>query len=89
MGQLLEAHKDKNIVILRLTYLTAIGIYIPPHFSAEDTVEIIMDTLTKVKNDSNVILAGDLNCRIDKPLYKTELILELFKEEGFSLVNKM
>ena len=47
-----------------------------------------MEAVTHTQDDNRIILAGDLNCRIDKPNVKTELILETMAEEGFILINK-
>ena len=42
-----------------------------------------------VENEENVIIAGDLNCMVDKPdNNKTVIMLLLFHEEGFTLLNK-
>ncbi|KAJ4428483.1 hypothetical protein ANN_24520 [Periplaneta americana] len=54
----------------------------------EDEIERITEALTQMTADKRVILAGNLNARIEKPSTKTELILETLKGGGYSLINK-
>lgn len=41
-----------------------------------------------MREEKNVIIAGDFNCRIDKPNNKTSTMLDILQEEGFRLINK-
>ena len=59
-----------------------------PDKSAEDIIEKISTALSKLRKDTNIIIAGDLNCRIDKPNQKTEIVIETLMEEGYSLINQ-
>ena len=50
----------------------------------EDTVEQVSKAIWIVKNKENIIIVGDLNCRVDKPDNKTALMLEFLQEESFT-----
>lgn len=88
MGKLEKTHKGKNLVIVKTTIATIICIYIPPGTTTENTTEIISHAIEQTRNDENVILAGDFNCRIDKPSIKTEILINTLEEEGLRLINK-
>lgn len=87
LGKIKEKHIEENTVILKTERVAIIGLYISPAQGIDDAIEQIIKAISWVKNEENVILAGDLNCRIDKPNHKTELVLELLQEEGFTLIN--
>ncbi|KAJ4448805.1 hypothetical protein ANN_00196 [Periplaneta americana] len=61
---------------------------ISPVKSTEDAIEIITKAIFRVTENETIIIAGDLNCRLDKPNRKSKLVLEVLNEEGFKLVNK-
>lgn len=88
IGKLTDTHNDDNILITRTTKITIVGIYIAPHRSTDDAVETISKAISQVVKDENVVIAGDLNCRLDKPSTKSELVLEILREEGFTLINR-
>ncbi|PSN42778.1 hypothetical protein C0J52_18131 [Blattella germanica] len=54
----------------------------------EEAVEIIMNATVRVRGEENVIIAGDLNCQLDIPSSKTEIVLDALRDESFILINK-
>ena len=50
-------------------------------------VEIVISALELTDPEIPTLLAGDLNCRIDRPNSKSKALIELMEEEGFALTN--
>ena len=49
-----------------------------------------MTAITAVGDKENILLAGDLNCRIDKENTKTQLVLESLEDKDSHLqVNRI
>lgn len=75
----------------QLVVKTKIGIFIcayyRPDCSPIDVVDGLQQAITVVPNKERVILAGDLNCPIDKTNRKADIVLSYIKEEGLTLVN--
>jgi exonuclease III len=83
-----QMHKNANVIVVDTKTLTIVGCYFQPDQSAQDIVEAIGEALQKVDHNKAIILAGDLNCRIDRSNIKTDLILNYLAEEGFTVTNK-
>ena len=79
--------KEENLLVIKTDEITLIAIYMRPQATTEEIMEAIMSAITTA-DGGNMILAGDINCRIDKKNCKTEIIMEALEEEGFTLVNK-
>ena len=88
IGKIKSIHTEENIIIISTAHLTIAGQYIPPHASLKDTTEILSIVTNYVETEQNVIIAGDLNCRLDKPDYKTIAVVEMMQGIGFNLINK-
>ena len=88
MGKIEVLSKKEDTVIIRTTEATLIALYIPPGVPIEDIVGTITEATEQTKNEENVILAGDFNCRTDKPNTKTDILLDILEEEGFKLANR-
>ena len=88
IGKVEKIITEENLVILKTPKLTIIGIYISPANKTDDATEQVAKAIAHTRNDENVILAGDLNCRIDKQNSKTDLIMEQLQAEGYCLINK-
>ena len=88
IGSIKNIKRENNLLIIKTEKISIIGLYVSRTKKADDVAEHVIKAINKVKDEENVILAGDLNCRIDKPDHKTELILELLEEENFKLINK-
>jgi hypothetical protein len=80
-------HKDYNILVIRTKPTTLICAYFQPEYTEDFIIDKIGSALRKVDKQEALILAGDLNCRIDKPHGKTTAIVS-FLEEGLTLVNR-
>lgn len=87
-GRILEYKTEINAIIVKTTRLTLIGVYISPATATEDVIDTLLRTTSHAAGHTNVILAGDINCRTDKPSIKTDLVLETLEEEGFTLANE-
>ena len=81
-------YKEDNMVHITTTYLEIIGLYIPPQTNIEDAIEKIASAVSRLDHKKPAILAGDINCRIDKPDKKTQEVTKLLQEEGFCLANR-
>ena len=86
-GTIKETLREENVIIVKTTHIAVIGIYIAPDTAAEDVIDTVLRATACVKKEKNVLLAGDFNCRIDKPNTKSDLLLAMLVEEGFSLAN--
>ncbi|KAJ4425617.1 hypothetical protein ANN_27813 [Periplaneta americana] len=65
-----------------------VGIYCRPQEDPADITGKLMSAISNMQQDKPSIIAGDLNCRIDKPNQKCREVLNCLAEEGFVLVNK-
>ena len=74
LGTIKNTIKDDNTVIIKTTEITIIGLYINPQTKAHDAIEKIMEAVSHTTSDKRILLAGDLNCRIDRPNHKTDLV---------------
>ena len=74
-------------MIVQFNNLQIIGIYIRPQCSADEVVEAIMSASELTDPEIPTLLAGDLNCRMDRPKSKSQALMELMEEEGFTLKN--
>lgn len=81
-------HKSDFVLMVKANLCTAICVYFPPDMKQEDIIAEIGAALTKVPNSEPLILAGDLNTRIDSQSNKTSAVLDYLQEEGLSVVNK-
>ncbi|KAJ4427938.1 hypothetical protein ANN_23948 [Periplaneta americana] len=81
-------HKSDFVLMVKANLCTAICVYFPPDMKQEDIIAEIGAALTKVPNSEPLILAGDLNTRIDSQSNKTSAVLDYLREEGLSVVNK-
>lgn len=88
LGSINRIIKYEKTIIIRTADATIIGLYINPQTATEDAAGKVAEAIMQSTGDKRVILAGDLNCRIDKPNNKTELILDSLVEEGYTLINK-
>jgi len=87
LGKIKWTIKEENTLVIAASLVTIIGLYINPQTYVDDAVEIIMRDLMHARDEENILILGDLNCRIDKPDNKSKTILALLEEEGYSLVN--
>lgn len=67
---------------------TIVGAYYQPYYKDIDIIGEITEALTKIPRTTPVVLAGDLNCRIDVPRGKSRIVIEFIEKEGLTLINK-
>ena len=80
-------HKSEHTLVVRTTICALICVYFQPELSPANIITEISQCLSTINKDDPVILAGDLNCRLDIASQKTTEILNYLEEEGFALVN--
>ena len=81
-------HSTDHILLVKTPTLWDMGIYFQPETAAIDIIDEIGTALSEVDPDSPLILAGDLNCRIDAPAAKTTAVLEYLEKTGLKLINQ-
>lgn len=88
IGPMETVHKEENLVIVKAETFTLIAIYARPNAEVEHIIEILTAALGKIRNAAeNIIIAGDMNCRLDKPDTKCRATLNFLQEENFELIN--
>ena len=88
MGQPVKVQVEVNSVVIVFSTLAVIAMYVNPTATAETLVGAILQALQHMSSGTPVILAGDFNCRRDKPDRKAIAVFDMLEEEGFKLVNK-
>lgn len=88
MGKLLSTHQDQDTLVMNFENLSVIAIYTEPLTPIEDIIETIMTALRHVAPGQNIIIARDLNCRLDVASHRANELLDMMTEEGFTLANK-
>ena len=87
IGKPSHIHTSDNTIIIKTANSTLIGMYISPTASINDATESLAQALSHTEPEESVNLAGDFNCRIDKPSHRSKILLEALEEEGFTLTN--
>ena len=87
LGRLLSTHQDQDALVMNFANLSVIAMYVEPLTPIEDIIEAIMTALRHVTTGQNIIVAGDLNCRLDVISHRSNELLDMMAEEGFTLVN--
>ncbi|KAJ4444760.1 hypothetical protein ANN_06557 [Periplaneta americana] len=80
--------KSPEMLIIRTRLCTIIGVYLHPNYKEEEIIDIISGGLAQSQQQELVIIAGDMNCRIDVRDHKAETVLQFLEEEGLTLINK-
>ncbi|KAJ4429269.1 hypothetical protein ANN_26272 [Periplaneta americana] len=80
-------HKTDHILAIRTKTCCIIGVYFQPELRQDHIVDELSNALLKVTRNEMLILAGDLNCRIDLPDLKTTTIISFLESEGLTLIN--
>ena len=83
--EVLLNEEDQLVVKTRIGILVCV--YYRPECSALDVVDSVQRAIDVIPTNERVILAGDLNCPIDKANRKAEIVLSYLEEEGLMLVN--
>ena len=80
-------YKSKNALVVRTALCVIICVYFQPDFATANIIDEISQCLDTTTKDDPVILAGDLNCRVDIISQKTTDVVNYLEEEGLALVN--
>ena len=81
-------YKTSEMLVISTKLCTIIAVYFQPEYKEEDIIDIISTGLEKTQQHELVIIAGDMNCRIDVNNRKAETVLQFLEGEGLSLINK-
>jgi len=87
LGSFKIIHKDENILVIQTELIAVIAVYIRPQATSEEVIETIGTAVVAAEKQDKIIILGDINCRIDKKNTKTEIVMEMLREEGFKLAN--
>ncbi|KAJ4451785.1 hypothetical protein ANN_03257 [Periplaneta americana] len=80
-------HKTENILLVKCGPIWIMCGYFQPYLKEEEIIDEIEEAIVKVPRYEPLLIAGDLNCRLDTPLAKTENVLSYINSEGLSVVN--
>ena len=80
-------HKTTNVIMVSTSVATILAAYFQPEVTSPDIIDSINEALQKANHSDAIIIAGDLNCRIDKSNPKTKRVLEYLEQEGFKVTN--
>ena len=58
-------YKSRHILMIRIRLCTIICAYFQPKLTVEDIIEELDEAMSKTSRSDQILLAGDLNCRID------------------------
>ena len=87
-GNFKVRHKEEDVLVVKTDLCTIIALYIRPQAETEEVIETVMTAISKTEEYEKIILAGDINCRIDKENIKTEVVIAALREEGYRLANQ-
>ncbi|KAJ4425363.1 hypothetical protein ANN_27978 [Periplaneta americana] len=79
--------KSEHILAIKTKICTIVGTYFQPEIGETDIIDEIITALSRIQKREPVIIAKDLNCRMDVSSKKTEAIFAFLAEEGFTLIN--
>ena len=79
--------KSNNILVIQTKLCNIIAAYFQTDYDEEDLIDKVTAALNLIPRRDTVVMAGDLNCRIDKNHPKAVRLLEAFQKVGLSLIN--
>ena len=79
--------RSDNILVVETKLGTIIGTYFQPEYNEEDTIDELASALQVISRTNTVILAGDLNCRIDINLPNSKAVVRYLARDGLTLIN--
>lgn len=78
--------EGSSVLAIKTKLNTVIGAYLHPESLKEEIIEL-REGVKKIDRRESVILASDLNCRIDMRARKGSIVLNYIWEEGLRLIN--
>ena len=79
--------KEEDQLVIKTRIATLVCLYDRPEYRAIDVVEGIQRALDVINTNEKVILAGDLNCLVDKTNGKAKIVLDYLLGVRLALVN--
>ena len=79
--------KSNNILVIQTKLCNIIAAYFQPDYDEEELLDEVTAALNLIPRTDTVVMAGDLNCRIDKNHPKAVRVVEAIQKEGLSLIN--
>ena len=77
MGKIRRIHRDEDALIIESELLTLVSLYIEPLTPIEDIITTISTLMAQISQTSNIIVAGDFNCRIDLQNHRSQELLQM------------
>ncbi|KAJ9577008.1 hypothetical protein L9F63_006445 [Diploptera punctata] len=81
-------HSTPNVIVINANNLVIIGAYFQPERTAQEIIETLGEAFQKIDKNKAVILAGDLNCRIDQHNHKSDTVINYLTNVGLCITNK-
>ena len=69
-------HSDDNCTLVKTDTVAILAMYFKPQTDVETIIATIMSATSLILPEVPVIIAGDFNCRIDKAMQRSKLIVE-------------
>ena len=79
--------KGADLLVIRAAIGTIAAMYCRPDCTPADVVYCAQQAINCIPETDKVIIAGDLNCPVDKMDRKTTLVVDYLHGEGLTLVN--
>ena len=83
----IKTHSTPNHLIIKTSVMTFICVYYNPDKDAEYIVSDLASALSATDHNLPLTIAGDLNCRIDKPNDKTTDVIDFLHDSGLRILN--
>lgn len=77
----------EHTILTEIKTCTIIAAYFQPNKTAINIMDEIGQMITQSNQNKPIIIAGDLNCRLDIQTHKSKIIIEKLQEDGFTLLN--
>lgn len=82
-----EFRISPNLLLVQLRALTVACAYYQPDHSIQYIIDDLGQAFKIIGKQHSIIVAGDFNCRMDKPTIKSNMLIDFMKEEGLTLMN--
>ena len=77
----------EHTILMETKTCTIIAAYFQPNKMAINIMDKISQMIIQSNQNKPIIIAGDVNCRLDIQTYKSKIIMEKLQEDGFALLN--
>ncbi|KAJ4425920.1 hypothetical protein ANN_27546 [Periplaneta americana] len=80
-------HETECILAIKTIATVIVAAYFQPELEEQHLLNELSQAINKINKEETVILAGDLNCRIDITQDKAASVISYLENEGLSLIN--